>query len=339
MVVCLGKKRNMFVDTTLRDGEQAPGVHFSIEQKVAIAKLLADIGVEELEIGTPAIGGDHLMAMQEIASLQLPCRLTAWCRAREDDLRAAVVSGVNAVHFSLPTSDILLGAFRKSRAWVLHTLTELTPWARARFNFVSIGAQDASRSCPKFLMDLASAAADLGINRLRLADTVGLWNPWQTQFAIAGIREVVPHLPLGFHGHNDFGLATANSLAAQMAGARYLDVTVGGLGERAGNASLEQVAVALRQTVGIEHGLNMQGFLRLSCLVATAAGRKIPPDKPLTGSAAFTHESSIHVFALARDNRSYEPLSPESVGQMRTMRAADTGDSRLLNLPELRPSR
>lgn len=311
----------MFVDTTLRDGEQAPGVRFTIDQKVAIAASLADLGVEELETGTPAIGGDHLVAMQEIASLELPCRLTAWCRAREDDLRAAIAAGVDAVHFSVPTSEILLAAFGKSHAWVMHTLTELTPWARDRFEFVSIGAQDASRSAPEFLVQLAIVAADLGANRLRIADTVGLWNPWQTQQVIQGIREAVPDLPLGFHGHNDFGLATANTLAAHLAGARYLDVTVGGLGERAGNASLEQVAAALRATAGVEHGLKMKSFLQLGRLVAAAASREIPPDRPLTGSAAFTHESSIHVFAQAHDDRSYEPLSPESVGQTRTIRA------------------
>jgi homocitrate synthase NifV len=312
----------MFVDTTLRDGEQAPGVHFAIDHKVAIATLLADLGVEELEIGTPAIGGDHLAAMQEIASLDLPCRLTAWCRARRDDLQAAEASGARAVHFSLPTSEILLGAFRKSRSWVLRTVTELTPWACANFDFVSMGAQDASRSCPEFLVELATVAADLGADRLRLADTVGLWNPWQTRQAIAGIREAVPALPLGFHGHNDLGLATANTLAAHLAGARYLDVTVGGLGERAGNASLEQVAAALRATVGIEHGLKMAEFLELGRFVAMAAGREIPPNQPVTGSAAFAHESSIHVFAQVRDNRAYEPLSPESVGQTRTIHAA-----------------
>jgi homocitrate synthase NifV len=309
----------MFVDTTLRDGGQAPAVTFSIDDKVAIAHALAELGVAELEIGIPAVGGDELIAMREIGAANLRCRLTAWCRARQDDVESAVNSGANAIHFSLPTSDILLGAFRKTREWMFASLAQLAHFAKARFEFVSVGAQDASRTDIAFLEEVAVAVMEVGADRLRLADSVGIWNPWQTREALERVERAAPDLAIGFHGHNDFGLATANTVAACLAGAAYLDVTVGGLGERAGNAALEQVAAALQVTAGIEHGLRMNRFASVGRLVAAAADRVIPADKPLIGADVFTHESSIHVFAQQREPRAYEPISPESVGQARRM--------------------
>jgi homocitrate synthase NifV len=207
---------------------------------------------------------------------------------------------------------------KKSRAWVLQQIGDLAAFARRRFRFVSIGAQDASRSAPGFLARCARIARQAGADRLRLADTVGVWNPFQTHAAILSLRAAVPELALGFHGHNDLGMATANTLAAVVAGAASVDVTVNGLGERAGNAPLEEVVMALRLTLNRPCGIDTRRFADLSTLVARASGRPLPITKPITGAGVFRHESGIHVRGLLADRRTYEPFAAKRVGRRGT---------------------
>jgi homocitrate synthase NifV len=303
------------VDTTLRDGEQAPGVVFSLQEKIAIAQRLAAVGVQEIEVGTPAMGPEERHAIREIVSLGLSCRLTAWCRARRDDLDDAASCGVSAVHLSLPTSPIHLAVLGKSEGWLLEQVNTLVSCARERFAFVSLGAQDASRARPALLTQLALAALAAGAGRLRLADTVGVWNPWQVHGAVTGLRTAAPALALGFHGHNDLGMATANTLAAIMAGAASVDVTVNGLGERAGNAPLEEVVMAVRVTLGRHCRIDARRLTGLCTMVAKASGRTLPASKPITGEAVFRHESGIHVNALLHSRAAYEPFEAEHVGR------------------------
>jgi len=204
-----------FIDSTLRDGEQAPGVVFSRADKLEIAAAIAAAGIPELEAGTPAIDEEERADLHAIADLRLDCRITAWCRATAQDLDHAASCAVDSVHISFPVSRILFGVLGKDEQWLWNTLPELVAYARARFRYVSVGAQDASRADKTLLDRFVLAARDAGAGRVRVADTVGIWNPRQAWRSFRRLRKIAgSHLALEFHGHNDLGMATANTISA-----------------------------------------------------------------------------------------------------------------------------
>ncbi|MFG1182712.1 homocitrate synthase [Xanthobacter versatilis] len=302
-------------DTTLRDGEQAPGVAFTRREKIEIAEALAAAGVPEIEAGTPAMGDEEIETLRSIVSLKLPLRVAAWCRMSEEDLFAAVSAGVTYVNLSIPTSDRQLkGKLNRDRDWALGALRHVVTLATKLGFTAAVGCEDASRADPDFLCKVAEVAKEAGAFRLRLADTLGVLDPFS---AYALVRRVAnaTDLEIEFHAHDDLGLATANTLAAVTGGARHASVTVAGLGERAGNAALEEVAIALRQTARSETGIDPHALRPLAQKVMEAAGRPMPRTKAIVGEDIFTHESGIHVSGLLKDRGTYEALSPEMLGR------------------------
>ena len=234
-----------FVDTTLRDGEQQAGLAFSAADKLRIAHLLAGAGVAAIEAGTPIMGAAEQDALRGIVQQRLSCPVLAWNRARKEDIDASVSCGFEWVHISVPVSDHhLVKKMRRSRSWLLGQLAQSIPYAKSWGCRVTVGAEDASRADPHFFLEVARLAAGLGAERIRYADTVGCLEPFGVYEKMKTLGEYCP-LPIEFHGHNDFGLAVANTLAAIEAGIEWVSVTVGGIGERAGNASLEGVQEAL----------------------------------------------------------------------------------------------
>ena len=307
--------RVLINDTTLRDGEQSPGVAFRASEKVAIAEALYAAGIRALEVGTPAMGDEEIARIQ-LVRRQLPrATLMTWCRMNALEIRQSADLGIDWVDISIPASDKLRQyKLREPLAVLLERLATFIHLAHSLGLKVCIGCEDASRASRQTLHQIAQVARQSGASRLRFADTVGLLDPFTTASHISALREVWPG-EIEMHAHNDLGLATANTLAAVRAGATSVNTTVLGLGERAGNAALETVALALERCLGVETGVQFAALPALCQKVSEAALRPIDPQQPLVGERVFTHESGVHVAALLRDSESYQSIDPALLGR------------------------
>lgn len=307
-------KKITIVDTTLRDGEQTAGVVFANREKVRIAKFLDELGVHQIEAGIPVMGGDEKDAIKAICKAGLKASIMGWNRPVIKDIEESLACGVDAVAISISTSDIHIKyKLQTSREWVIENMVKATEFAKKEGLYISVNAEDASRSDHEFLVEFAKAAKEAGADRLRYCDTVGILDPFSTYKKIKAIRNEVD-IDIEMHTHNDFGMATANALAGVTAGANHIGVTVIGLGERAGNSALEEVVMALKHLYTIDLGFKTEMFREVAEYVSRASGRELPTWKAIVGTNMFAHESGIHADGALKNPRTYEAFQPEEVG-------------------------
>ena len=302
------------VDTTLRDGEQTAGVVFANEEKLAIATMLSDLGVDQLEVGIPTMGGDEKNAIKSIVKRNLKSSIMAWNRAVISDIQESIDCGVDAVAISISVSDIhIKNKLKTSREWVLENMVKSVEYAKKNGLYVSVNGEDASRADREFLIKFMKAAKEVGADRFRYCDTVGVMGPFQIEEEIKALYDNAK-LDIEMHTHNDFGMATANAIAGLRGGANHVGVTVNGLGERAGNAALEEVVMALKFVYGCDVDMDTTMFREISEYVSKASGRVLPIWKAIVGTNMFAHESGIHADGALKNPKNYEAFDPSVVG-------------------------
>jgi homocitrate synthase NifV len=307
------------IDVTLRDGEQTAGVVFAQREKVRIASLLAEIGVPALEAGYPILGTMEQDCIRAVVDQNLGIDVKAFCRARPEDVQAAVECGVDVVVLSISTSEQhVQKKFDRSQQWVLDQVVTAAEEAKKLGLRFTVSAEDASRTSLGFLKQYYQQAESLGAETIRYCDTLGVCEPFK---CFRRIQEVVSFtgLPLEMHMHNDFGMATANALAGVRAGADIVTVSIGGLGERTGNSPLEEVVMALKVVYGVDLGVDTTRFREIVEYVSEASSRAVPIWKAIVGTNIFAHESGIHADGVLKNPTTYEAFSPEDVGLERQL--------------------
>ena len=319
MAITKSKRYINIIDTTLRNGEQTAGVVFSKHEKIRIAKMLDEIGIPEIEIGTPSLGAAEREIIKEIIKDSFNSRLFVYCEAEPENIEYAVQCGAENVIINISTSDIhLKEKYKKNKTWVINKLKETIRIARQNnLNFV-VSAEDATRADLGFLLKLISIAKKKGAYRFRICDTVSKFDPFRTFLYISAISNAT-NFPLEVYNHNDFGMATANGLAAIRGGASSLVVSVGGLGEGTGNAAMEEIVMALRYLENIELGIETSKFREVAEYVARASARAIPVWKAIVGTNVFAHESGIHADGVIKNPKNYEVFNPSEVGLTRQL--------------------
>lgn len=315
------KREVHIVDTTLRDGEQMPGLAFSSRQKARLAKCMADAGITEIEALTPAMGCVEQEAFWQICEALgeklKEVNLYSWNRLRFEDIDTSLQWGIKNLFISAPVSQRqFIHMLKLSRDELAERFEKYVSLAVCEKAEVVCGFMDIKNAGFDFIVELAHRVASAGAKRIRLSDTNGTMTPMETYRLFSDLREEVS-LPLEFHAHNDFGLAGANSLAAAEAGAEYVDTTTLGIGERAGNASTEEVVVALERLLEMETGVDMKKITALARKFAAEHGFTIASNRPVLGDKIFHHESGIHVAGIEKHPEFFEPWSPEVTGNER----------------------
>ncbi|WP_063285785.1 2-isopropylmalate synthase [Secundilactobacillus collinoides] len=322
-------KQIQFFDTTLRDGEQTIGVNFSVDQKIAIAKQLEDWGVDVIEAGFPVASKEDFDAVQAVARAVKKVRVTGLARARKGDIDACVKATADAahkqIHVFIATSPIHRDSkLHMTKAQVIDSITEHVTYAHKFFDIVEFSPEDATRTEPDFLVESIQAAIDAGATVINIPDTVGYTNPVEFAALFKNLRENIPafnDITFSVHCHDDLGMAVANSLASIENGATRIEGTINGIGERAGNAALEEVAAAMyvrKDYYDAENNINMKETKKTSDMISKFAKMPVPHNKAVVGANAFAHESGIHQDGMLKNPQTYEILTPESVGAAKT---------------------
>ena len=308
-------------DTTLRDGEQTPGVSITPEQKVEIAIKLDELGIDAIEAGFPVVSHGETVAIKNITKQGLKAEICGLARAVKSDLDAAINCDLPYVHVFIATSDIHMQfKLRMNRQQVIEKAVWAVEYAKKHGVQVEFSAEDATRSDRAFLNQVFTAVANVGVDRLDIPDTVGYATPQYIEQLVKDVKAMT-RLPISMHCHDDFGLAVANSISGINAGADCAHVTINGLGERAGNASLEEFVMALQCLYGRKHNVKTELLYETSVFVSNTMGIIVQPNKAIIGENAFGHESGIHTHGIINNPLTYEPISPELVGRKRWMQA------------------
>ena len=307
------------IDTTLRNGEQAAGVVFSKHEKIRIAKMLDEIGIPEIEIGTPTLGDGEKDIIKDILKSGLKARLYAYCNADPVEVETAADLGVKNLIINISTSDIhIKERYKQNRTWVVNTLREAMRTARQKDMKFIVSAEDATRTDLEFLLKLINLSKKKGAERFRICDTVSKLDPFKTFMKINTINAAID-FPLEVYNHNDFGMATANAMAAIRGGAASLVVSIGGLGDGTGNAPLEEIVMAMRYLENLEMGIETSRFREIAEYVAKASARAVPIWKAIVGTNVFAHESGIHADGVIKNPKNYEVFNPAEVGLTRQL--------------------
>lgn len=319
MAITKSKRQINIIDTTLRNGEQTAGVVFSKHEKIRITKMLDEIGIPEIEIGTTSLGEIERDTIRAILEDNLNAKLFVYCEAEPQNIEIAAKCGVKNVIINISASDIhIKEKYKENKTWVINKLRETIKVASQKgLNFI-VSAEDATRSELGFLLKLISMAEKKGAYRFRICDTVSRLDPFRTFLHVSTITNAT-NLPIEVYNHNDFGMATANGVAAIRGGASSLVVSVGGLGEGTGNAAMEEIVMALRYLENIELGIETSRFREISEYVARASSRAVPVWKAIVGTNIFAHESGIHADGVIKNPKNYEVFKPSEVGLTRQL--------------------
>lgn len=318
------EKHNFYIsDTTLRDGEQVAGIRYSPEQKIEIAKKLEEVGVEAIDAGFAATSKEERFTIKSICNLGLKMRIMSMCRTVKEDVDYALECGVGGVILFIPGSDIHIkakfqGDIEENRKTLISNSIDMIKYAKHNGLFVEFGVEDSARTEINVLLDIFSRAEEAGADALGTTDTIGCLTPEKTYSFIKKLSDNL-HTPIGIHCHNDLGMATANTIAGLLAGGGYCSPTVNGYGERAGNASLEEIIMAMKVLYNQDLPYDISKLSALSEMVQDFSGVKMDIFKPIVGKNAYSHESGIHIHGMLKNPETYEVFDPKLVGRDRKL--------------------
>ena len=312
----IADKINIF-DTTLRDGEQAPGVALTVDEKIKIAQILDDLGVDTIEMGFPAVSEGEMESAKTIMDLGLNANVSGLARILESDIDALIDSDLDYVHLFIGTSPLHRDyKLKKSKEEIISESVKAVEYAKDHGLTVEFSAEDATRTELNYLIEFYRSIENAGANIINVPDTVGILTPVTTRHLIRTLRKKI-NMPISLHFHNDFGLAVANSIIGVEEGANQVHCTVNGIGERAGNTCLEELVVGLKIAYGANINVDTTKLFNTSNFIGSITNIKLPPQKPIVGENVFTHESGIHVDGILKHSATYEPIPPEMVGHHR----------------------